>query len=398
MAVSYNRAVLISIITGLTIGLMSIENTAYFLNIGVSIRPYYPILMVLSILVGNPIKNKFHNNCYIFYGLIIFTGIFGLFFTPWTNKHNEFINPMIMLIVQMFTFYVLVNAFAKIDLTRFYDWLKIIFRIVVTIPLLVFAINYSSMLGVVGGSSPGIYTGHDGVPRMVGLFADPNYFSLYLIVLISFILYLKAKFNLKLNKIDITFIGIGIIDIFFSFSRSAIATIVLFTVLLLFLKPNKIVLMSLGLLIIVVISICLFLENSILDLVVERFSDTGHDGSSEERIFLLTKGLESPLSYPFGVGVGQCPNYYYSFFNIPKLAHNDFVSVLIECGILGLLSYLLIWTQIFIRQDLFGKIIIGCILIMCCTLTCYAYEPVIPLTFSFYTVFNRYEIKNFNYK
>lgn len=377
---------------------MSIENTAYFLNIGVSIRPYYLTLIILSILIGNPVKNKYYKNCYIFYGLIIFAGIFGLLFTPWTNKHNEFINPMIMLIVQLFTFYVLVNAFAKINLIIFYNSFKYIYRFIVVIPLLIFAINYSSMLGVVGGSSMGIYTGHDGVPRMVGLFADPNYFSLYLIVIISFIIYLKVKFNLILNKTDLIFIAIGIIDIFFSFSRSAIATIILFLVLLLFLKPNKVVLSSLALLIIIVVCIGLSLENSVLDLILERFTDTGHDGSSEERIFLLTKGLESPLSYPFGVGVGQCPNYYYSFFNIPKLAHNDFVSVLIECGILGLLSYLLIWTQILIRVDLFGKIIIVCILIMCCTLTCYAYEPVIPLVLSFYTVFNRYEIKNFNYQ
>lgn len=375
-------------------GLMCIENTNYFINIGFSIRPYYIGIILLLILIGNPINHKRVKSILGCYSLLLILGIIGLFFTPNTHKQNEYANSLIIFAFQVLTYYVLVNSFCKCSKVTFFCTLKFIYRCVAVISLIIYCISFSSMLGVIGGKAPGVFTGHDGIPRLVGLFADPNYFSLYMLILTGILMYLKLNNVIRFNKYDLLAICIGLLNIILSMSRSALGTILIFGILLLIYRPQKKFFLYT---ILTISTICIFLfstENPIIEIALERFDETGQDGSSMERLFLLSKGLEAPTYYPLGVGVGQCGNYYLNYFNIPKLAHNDFITVLIECGVIGLLTYIFIWLQVYIGVNIIGKIIILCIMIMSCTLTCYAYEPSIPLALAFYTFFNRNEIKN----
>lgn len=166
--------------------------------------------------------------------------------------------------------------------------------------------------------------------------------------------------------------------------------VLLYAMLFLLSRPNLKSFLILILLMLCLFSILCFLDESVAETMMERFEETGEDGSSQERILLLETGLLAPLYYPLGVGVGHCWDYY-ALTYIPKLAHNDFLTVLIECGLIGLLAYLFIWFKVFKIQNRLGRITVFSIAVMACTLSCYGYEPIIPILFSFFLVFNEYE-------
>ena len=380
------------------IAVIFINNTDYFIKVGISIRPYYLVLVYLLLILGGVSRKINKNNilnifCFL---LLIITGLFGLLFCPERIILDENINTILLFVLQFVCFFVTLNAFYRCDKMFFIKDLLGILPILTLIPLLLYVYNVGSITGVANSLVPGIYTGHDGMPRLIGLFQGPNYFSLYMISVLSIIVYLVIENNIVLNKFNVIFIGIGLIDVLLTFSRSAFMVIVIYLMLFFIVKRDF---RTLSLMIFVLLSIFIVaysLDNNVLESMIERMENTGHDGSSEERLLLLKEGLLAPFSFPFGVGIGHCRDYY-ALTYLPKLAHNDFLTVLIECGILGLMSFLFIWYNVYRSLSVIGKITIISIAIMTCTLSCYGYESIIPILFSFFLVFNRYE-KNINNK
>lgn len=385
----FQRSSLIKIcVLGLVLS-MFINNKDYFLNIGLSIRPYYFFLVLLGIMLP-PVNKAFirkHNFKLLAYSFFFLLACFGTFFSPDIFNFSVVVSHLLFLLIQVLTFYLLLRAFSYCRPVVIYKGLLRILPFITVLPILLFAVQYNSYLGVRNQIVCGIFTGHDGIPRLIGLFADPNYFSLYMFSFLCIIYYLYQTYNLKLNVWNLFFIGIGVIDIFLSFSRSAWGVVVLFVLMLIIVKRNRtLIWASIGIAI-CIIAIFQILDTEVLTVIMQRFEDTGEDGSSKERIFLLQKGLEAPIHFPFGVGIGNCSSFYASFYE-PKLAHNDWITVLIECGILGLLIYVLLWFRIFISSNKIGKVILFSIGLFCCTLTCYGYDPILPLALAFFSYYN----------
>lgn len=387
-----NRASLISYcLLGIFL-LIFMNDVDYFINVGISIRPYFIPLFGLGMLLPHISKVFFHKYKYrlLSFLVLFFCGIGGHFFAKANFEYLFFVNQILLLLLQILTFYWVLRGLKYCDLEVFSRGMLKILPLITMIPFIIFVIQYPAYLGVRNQSVCGMFLGNDGIPRMTGLCADPNYFSLYMFSFLCMIYYLNQKCHLQFSTITILFIGIGILDIILSLSRSAWGVVCIFLLIILALQRRKNLFLAFG-----IIAICFFLlihftDPLVLDVILQRFENTGDDGSSTERLFLLQKGLEAPLYFPFGVGVGNC-QYYYSLFYEKKLAHNDFVSVLIECGLLGIICYLYIWLQTFLLTDGFGKCVLFCVGIFCCTLTCYGYEPIIPLVLAFYSFYSKYK-------
>lgn len=370
--------------------LIFINNTNYFLNIGVSIRPYFIPLFGLGLLLPHVSKAFFYRYKFrllSFCSLLIW-GLVGHLFVKTDSEYLFVLNQMLLLLIQILTFYWVLRGFHYCNLGILYRGMLKILPCVTVIPLLIFIIQYPLFIGVKNQLSCGIFTGHDGIPRMIGLFADPNYFSLYMFSFLCMVYYLNQKCGLKFTVYSIFFICIGIFDILLSLSRSAWGVLCLFLLLVAIMQRRKMLILVVFFIVACIILMVHFMDPLVLDVILQRFESTGEDGSSSERIFLLQKGLESPVYFPMGVGIGNC-QYYYSLFFDKKLAHNDWISVLIECGLLGVVCYAFIWIQNFLCANGLGKNILFCVGIYCCTLTCYGYEPIIPILLAFFSFYSK---------
>lgn len=390
---SINRkAQTISRLLVLLITLVFINNADYFIHVGVSIRPYYFVLLGLVFVMGRTSCsiNQGCISCLSCFYMILITGLIGWLFYPQMTHFEVDINPIILLVLQFLTFLLSLIAFYRCDKELLFRGILKVVPLITIIPLFLYIYNFHSIIGVRNSHIAGIYTGHDGMPRLIGLFQDPNYFSLYMFSLLVIIVLFTILYNVKLTKMNIFFMCIGMIDIFLTFSRSAYVVVLLYAILFLFSRPNLKSFLILILLIICIFSVLYFLDESVVKTMMDRFEETGEDGSSQERILLLETGLLAPFYFPLGVGVGHCWDYY-ALTYMPKLAHNDFLTVLIECGLIGLLAYLFIWLKVFKVQNSLGRITVFSIAVMACTLSCYGYEPIIPILFSFFLVFNKYE-------
>lgn len=390
---SINReAQTISRLLVLLITLIFINNADYFIHVGVSIRPYYFVLLGLAFVMkrtSHTINLRYFSSLLCFW-LILITGLVGLCFYPKTLYLEENINSIILFVLQLFTFYLSLSAFYRCDKEVLFRGILKVLPFITMIPLFLYMYNFRNIVGVRNSLIAGIYTGHDGMPRLIGLFQDPNYFSLYMFSLLAIIVFFTIVYNVELTKVNVFFMCIGMVDILLTFSRSAWMVVLLYAMLFLFSRPNQKSLLIVILLMLCLFSVVYFLDGSIIETMMEKFKGTGEDGSSQERFLLLETGLLAPLYFPLGVGIGHCWDYY-ALTYMPKLAHNDFLTVLIECGLIGLLAYLFIWFKVYKAQNRLGRITVFSIAVMACTLSCYGYEPIMPILFSFFLIFNEYE-------
>jgi O-antigen ligase len=244
-------------------------------------------------------------------------------------------------------------------------------------PLLVFLWNGPSHFGLIGTKYLGVFLGHDGLPRLTGFFDDPNYFGLSMWGLIFIVVLMSQTY--KFRKLTFVYLFIGVVDIVLTLSRMALLTGVLF--IFLSVLSNKKNIRYLAMLIPLVIFVFFVpLSNSdIQDLILSRFSGN-NDGSLDERTILLRTGLKSFYLHPFGVGIGNQQDYYLIEYGQAKLSHNDWISVMIECGILGVISYMMIFIVLFVlSKNKLSKICIICFVFILCTLTSYTYLAIIPI-------------------
>ena len=306
--------------------LIFINNTDYFLNIGVSIRPYFIPLLGVGLLLPHVSKGFFSRyklRLLSFFSLLIF-GVAGHFLSGASSEYLFVINQTLLLLIQVLTFYWVLRGLHYCDLEILYRGMLKILPLITVVPLLIFIVQYPSLIGVKNQLACGIFTGNDGIPRMIGLFADPNYFSLYMFSFLCMLYYLNQKCGLKFTVCSIFFVCIGIFDVLLSLSRSAWGILCLFLLLVAIMQRRKMLILVTFFIIACIALLVHFMDPLVLDVILQRFESTGEDGSSSERLFLLQKGLEAPIHFPFGVGVGNC-QYYYSLFYDKKLAHNDWV-------------------------------------------------------------------------
>ena len=192
-----------------------------------------------------------------------------------------------------------------------------------------------------------------------GLGANINISSFSLAMKIPIILYAFFNYNSRLLKaISFILISSSVLTILLLQSRGALLAIgfvlsCLFIISLIQ-KNRKYIKHFLGVLVMVICSFGVyqqFNEKNTSDMIVERFStitDPGSDASVKERLNFYSTALESISQKPFlGIGIGnwKITSIKYSRdiiseYRVPYFAHNDFLQVTAEIGIIGGILYI----------------------------------------------------------
>lgn len=184
-------------------------------------------------------------------------------------------------------------------------------------------------------------------PRLIGLMQDPNFFVFYNTI---FFAYYLCHFESRKNKIGLILV---IFTNLLTFSRGGLLVIFLLVVVNVLLnKPVrklKLVMgMSASLSIVGYIAMRLmkFDIYSILQSRVEDFSEDGGSG----RLVLWERAWEY-FNSNILVGIGAFNFSDYNFFENgdPLTAHNTYLDILAESGLLGFISYGLFLTLVFIK-------------------------------------------------
>lgn len=193
--------------------------------------------------------------------------------------------------------------------------------------------------------------------RNSGASLDPNYFSFYIVLSISFIiiLYLYA------NKRNIKYLFLALLYVFAGFSSISrmylvlcIPIMVVFIVICfktIFTKyAYQIFFIS-----IFVIIIMLFNRATIVnsfDMVISRFNVDSSVDVTNGRIDLLNMYVNTmksnPEMIPFGVGISN----YYKRLNIPLYAHNLYIELFVCLGLFGILLLFCLFLYLIFKSNI----------------------------------------------
>ena len=181
------------------------------------------------------------------------------------------------------------------------------------------------------------FSSEEGLNRVYGTFVHPNSYAFYLLIIIVTIFIYNQKY--RRDKFFYLIGAVALLELYFTYTRSAWLGMALMVVSYVFLSDisfNKKI--SFGILLII-------LSIPIYNLTYQRFANV-LSGSMEEsslatRLYIW-KGMftiykERPV---IGYGIGSFKYYSDIVLNWRIEAHNDYLRLLFETGIIGLLAYL----------------------------------------------------------
>lgn len=223
--------------------------------------------------------------------------------------------------------------------------------------------------------------------RAVGTFGDPNYYALYITVMTASLVNHLHKLNMKIVY------GCGVLAIIFSFSRMGIIACVILLVFYIYKSTKWYLPRSVGRLFIyaaVILAASLFILESyenipILSAIVERFTyNNGNIGDAAGTRDFILKTFFNQILTSFsvkdillGLGIQNFEFALYSQTSIYLVAHNEYIQIFSDIGLVGCLFILSIPVYISMRyrnHNLFRRnpqnsslivILYGCIFLMC---------------------------------
>jgi putative inorganic carbon (HCO3(-)) transporter len=183
--------------------------------------------------------------------------------------------------------------------------------------------------------------------RVRGTLGFPNQFGAYLILLIPLgaSLFIFTK-NWLLRLFYGTAVGLGLMSLFFTLSRSSWLGIVCAIVVMMIVLITRQRLQGnvVGWMVVVAVGV-LIIAYSFWDLIQLRFA-TG--GSGEYRMLMINIAMPIILTHPIlGVGLANYAYYSYSQFQFWKPVHNEYLRFAAETGIPGLIFFLLFLFYVF---------------------------------------------------
>lgn len=324
-----------------------------------------------------------------FINLIILT--LPTFYSPFfSNVPILYFRTVLLYIFQLITFIAVIIVFNVISI---YDLKLLLGRVLIinsilSIGLYVFQLFTKPF--VPNTMYIGIIYTYQKIPRMLGFMSDPNYFALYITVFVWVYLFLPVNEI----KIDSKKIILAIICIILTQSRAAIIFNIVGMILFFAIsRNNKVLIISLLSGSVFFILIKFFIPNQLLEESLLRFNFK-QDPSSIIRYNLLQVGIENIFHYPFGVGIGYIMEYYNYLIGTYKVAHNDFISIFIEGGIVSLLLYVSIFIRVFLNTNKLGKIITFIFVLFLNTLTAYYFDPIVPIFIAMFSIDYKFKTAN----
>jgi O-antigen ligase len=179
-----------------------------------------------------------------------------------------------------------------------------------------------------------------GFNRINGTFIHPNPYAFYLVVMllvcVPLLLESKKKWERPLYGTLMLLMSISLV---FTYARAAWLSLILGIVILAVVRYRKLFLVTP--LVVVILPI---LVPSIIDRFQEALGFSQGKGSMFFRVelwsYLLPYFYDNPI---LGAGLGGFTNYVEKGLGFVYMAHNDYLRVLIDTGIVGLIGYLAIW-------------------------------------------------------
>ncbi len=309
----------------------------------------YFVLLVMGCWIVNKLIhkdlkvefNKFQIIVLLFWLLILISNIYAL-----NNERSlTYLWHSSTLFLIYFVFFLDVFK-SKLDFKLIFQTVIVSLFILSIAGLYIYIKNYEIILiGII----------EEKVARTTSFMSDPNHYATALITMIPFPIYYFIITKSKILKIALM-IGVLLVlfSIFITFSRGALISLFIMILYMLYRERRiKLVFIILLGVIIVILVISLFFPVFIEHFVQRMETLTGGiDYSVSQRMLVLNGGIDMFLSHLLtGVGAGNFLTHStaYSHLTDAKYAHNSFLEVGAELGIVGISLFLLIIVMTFIN-------------------------------------------------
>ena len=371
-----------------------LNHEAFFINVGnYSIRPYmaFTIIGLLYFSINNKKTKTNEINIIIILWVLFFaiSSLSSILVSPYYSINpSGFFRNYLLLAFQILTFLVMTILIRNTDESGLNKAIEktIFFMLIVAFFLYAYHV-YTKGFNLRTGSYLGIRYTYLGQARMTGTVGDPNYFSLYCSVYYWIYMFLQKKATYKKKRVLILTLFF-ISAILLSQSRTAI--LINIVVFVFSITKNVFPLRKKSMISFIILLLFFAFVYFMADIIkVSDLFNLLNDKSFSVRLLLLTEGMKNIFRYPFGVGVGYLIDYYREFTGIPNVAHNDFISVFVEVGILGLMQYILMFVVFYIKSDNRGKVIILLIIGYAFSLTMYYFDPILPIALTSTLLMNK---------
>lgn len=287
----------------------------------------YDLLMITFLIIGFlELKYKFPYKLFGLVSIFLLTVLFSSYFSE-DGKRT--------LVYGGITFYLLLSFIGIASMQLKSKALKAILDGYLYTAILSAIIGIISYLHLIPGSDSLLMYG-----RAKAFFKDPNVYGPFLVFPALYCLSLWEMNRTGVIRRSFSLIGFIVIvmAIILSFSRAAMANALLAFALYLVIAKRDALRQRLTTLVILMVVGLPFLfyfiqTPAIYDLIETRLSYQHYDN---HRFMTQKLGIDTAILYPFGIGSGQSENFF------PQATHSLYVRVLVENGVLGFISFLLI--------------------------------------------------------
>lgn len=311
------------------------------IELGFALKPFMitSFFLIISLSLNNIRSIQLSNFDYMFFTLSIYGGITAMFSPDIIAGLRLFILSQLCMVCYLST----TLYFTQLK----YSVQEINHSILITgflFNIFSFIFYFIGLYTVLNDGDFGNFSGQDifgltidrGLPRMIGLTFDPNFFVMFNIIFFYFLAFKKR------NKFEsFTFILVAL-AIIFSLSRGGILAIALpifynFFQSFIRLKISKRAIRISIFVIILILAIALYMGDFLYIILEKRF---GNLGSGSGRTSLINTMFELIASNPlFGVGWHNFRYYNNEITGNYHYGHNTFLELLTELGLVGFFLY-----------------------------------------------------------
>ena len=323
----------------------------YNIELGFALKPFMitSFFLIIFLLLSNIRSIQLSNFDYLFFTLSIYGGITVMFSPDIIAGLRLFILSQLCIVCYLTTS----AYFTKLK----YSVQEINNSIIISgflFNIFSFILYFIGLYIVINSGDFTNYNGQDifgltidrGLPRMIGLTFDPNFFVMFNIIFFYFLAFKKRN-----NFESLTFILVAM-AIIFSLSRGGILAIALPLIFNFFqsFKRLKISKRAIGIsifIMILILAITLYMGDYVYIILEKRF---GNLGSGSGRTTLIYTMFELIASNPlFGVGWHNFRYYNNEITGNYHYGHNTFLELLTELGLVGFFLYCLFLIFVFHR-------------------------------------------------
>ncbi len=290
------------------------------------------IIFVFLLFQGNLLVVS---NAYVFFGMILTLQMISLFFSKdlsWSFKE------IIRNILCYLELIVLVSLFNKNNK----NYLKIVINAGTVYILLSLFFYFIQIIGYI----PKIVT--HGRTRLEGFMLDPNYFSIFVIIISILLNFIRHQYK---TKWYLFIAGVLCLSVLLARSRSMMVLFVIFFIMS-FYFFNKVTLRNVLLIIfLILISTLVIAYTTVLESITKRFTTgAGINLSEDIRFEIWGNGIEALLAQPFGYGPGMYRFATEPFGGTGHDAHNTYFWISVNNGLHVLLIIFILLAYFYILK------------------------------------------------